>query len=77
MWELLTDLRRPWFEAESGAYVYWNRGDGSWWIDDPSGGGVYIIKSDTDEPPARGWSKLPGASDPLPEVELLCSESCS
>eukprot|EP00967_Tisochrysis_lutea_P045415 scaffold55165_cov35-Tisochrysis_lutea.AAC.1 len=71
MWKQLTDLKRPWFEAESGAYVYWNRGDGSWWIDNPSGGGVYIVQSSSDMPPANGWKLLPGALEPLPKVELV------
>ena len=31
-----------------------NTRDGQWWIDEPSGGGVYVAKSDSDLPPTEG-----------------------
>ena len=36
-WERLSDLKRPWFEASNGAYIYWNAQDRHWWVDEPSG----------------------------------------
>ena len=62
MWVQLSDGRRPWFEAQNGAYIYWNRSDGNWWIDAPSGAGVYILKADTPLPPLNGSA---GAWEPL------------
>ena len=41
-WQRLSDLRRPWFEADNGAYMYFNIADGQWWIDEPGGAGVYV-----------------------------------
>eukprot|EP00965_Chrysotila_dentata_P261845 6214379-Pleurochrysis_carterae.AAC.1 len=66
-------MRRAWFEAESGAYIYWNRSDGNWWIDEPSGAGAYIAQSDQQLPPTEGWKPLPGTKLPLPTVELELS----
>ena len=70
-------MRRPWFEAESGAYIYWNRGDGNWWIDDADGGGVYIARGSDDLPPKDGWVVLPTAQLPLPDVRVETSEGLS
>ena len=33
MWDRLTDKKTPWYEKEDGAYIYFNRGDGKWWIE--------------------------------------------
>ena len=70
MWQRLSDGKRPWFEAENGSYIYWNRGDGKWWIDGPSGAGVYIAFDDGETPPEDGWMALPGAKQPLPMVKI-------
>ena len=67
----LSDGKRPWFESDNESYVYWNRADGKWWIDEPSGAGKYIVFSDGELPPARGWAALPGAEMPLPTVEIV------
>merc|ERR1711908_14415 len=69
-WKQLTDLSRPWFEADNGAYIYWNRSDGSWWIDESEGAGVYIAKADTPHPPSEGWALLPAAKAPPPAVRV-------
>ena len=69
-WRQLSDGKRPWFEAENESYIYFNRGDGQWWIDSPSGAGAYVAKSDSDGPPATGWSVLPGIPKPAPVVEM-------
>lgn len=70
MWEKLSDMKRPWYEASNGAYMYWNQSDRQWWIDEPSGAGVYVALSDDESPPTRGWRALPGGRQPLPELVI-------
>merc|ERR1711871_1571708 len=69
-WQQLSDGKRPWFEAENDAYIYFNRADGQWWIDSPSGAGAYVARSDTDVPPMSGWSALHGIPPVVPVVEI-------
>lgn len=70
MWLQLSDQKTPWFEAANGAYIYWNKGDGKWWIDAPDGHGVYIAKAPAGGgPPTSGWQILPGAKGPGPTVQ--------
>ena len=47
MWNQLTDSRTPWYLMENDAYIYFNRGDGKWWIDAPEGHGLYIARFKT------------------------------
>eukprot|EP00746_Dinoflagellata_sp_MGD_P167775 gnl/MRDRNA2_/MRDRNA2_98675_c0_seq1.p1 gnl/MRDRNA2_/MRDRNA2_98675_c0~~gnl/MRDRNA2_/MRDRNA2_98675_c0_seq1.p1 ORF type:complete len:348 (-),score=60.02 gnl/MRDRNA2_/MRDRNA2_98675_c0_seq1:50-1093(-) len=70
MWLRLSDQKTPWYLAENGAYMYWNRGDGQWWIDAPEGHGVYVMKAPATKPPQHGWQLLPGAQGPAPRVDL-------
>ncbi|GAB5365521.1 hypothetical protein AAMO2058_001065400 [Amorphochlora amoebiformis] len=70
MWEELSDQKRLWFEAENGSYIYWNKSDGRWWIDGPSGAGVYIVADKGEFPPSDGWKALQGSRKPLPTVEV-------
>jgi hypothetical protein len=49
-----------WYEATSGAYIYFNRADGCWWIDEPSGAGVWKAKAPAHAPPQLGWAALDG-----------------
>ena len=70
MWNKLSDLKRPWFEAENGAYMYFNRADGQWWIDEPDGAGVYVSKADTQLPPVDGWNPLRANASPLPVLSV-------
>ena len=35
-----------WYEHDNEAYIYWNRSDGRWWIDVPSGAGAYVSDDD-------------------------------
>lgn len=70
MWEQLSNGKSPWFEGPNGAYIYFNRGDGQWWIDAPDGKGLYVAQSSDVAPPAGGWVALPGATTPLPRLEL-------
>ena len=69
-WQRLSDLRRPWFEADNGAYMYFNIADSQWWIDEPGGAGVYVSRSDTPVPPIKGWKPLNGPTQlPVLSVE--------
>merc|ERR1719409_889400 len=70
MWLQLSDQRTPWYEAANGAYIYWNKGVGKWWIDAPDGHGVYIAKAPAGGgPPTSGWQILPGAKGPGPTIQ--------
>jgi len=70
MWLQLSDQRTPWFEAPNGSYIYWNKGDGKWWIDAPDGGGIFISKAPNTAVPSRGWQALASTSGALPVVEV-------
>mmetsp|Transcript_30956 Transcript_30956/g.40517 ORF Transcript_30956/g.40517 Transcript_30956/m.40517 type:complete len:148 (-) Transcript_30956:121-564(-) len=74
MWRKLSDQKRPWFEAENESYMYWNRGDGKWWMDEPSGSGVYVCKSDDKLPPKFGWTSLMGVNERIPVVEPIIKD---
>jgi len=56
-----------WFKASTQAYIYWNKSNGVWWIDEPSGNGVYIAKAPSWAPPQTGWKAL-GPFGPLPSL---------
>lgn len=71
MWHQLSDLQRPWYESENESYIYWNKGDGKWWIDGPSGAGVYIVKNGGWNPPKHGWMALDKDYEPLPSVMVI------
>ena len=75
MWKKLYDQNTPWFEAENGSYVYRNKGDGRWWIDEPSGLGVYILESHEKLPPPSGWHPLDPNYEPVPSVAIKLQSS--
>merc|ERR1712032_766643 len=56
-----------WFKAPTQAYIYWNKSNGVWWIDEPSGNGVYIAKAPSWAPPQTGWKPL-GPFGPTPSL---------
>ena len=71
MWDQLTDGVRPWYLKADDAYIYYNRGDGKWWIDAPEGHGLYVAFADSeapDAPPANEWKELQSDYLPLPVV---------
>ena len=74
MWEKLYDKTTPWFmHVDNDSYIYRNRGDGRWWIDGPSGAGVFIedlsvIRPQSKFPPTVGWVPLEQDYMPLPTV---------
>ena len=57
MWKQLNGAA-SWYSASTGAYIYWNRSDRSWWIDEPDGQGVYKVEGPAHAPPQVGWSPL-------------------
>ena len=66
MWRKLNGSA-PWFRAANEAYIYWNKSEGVWWIDEPAGNGVYIAKAPAWAPPQTGWKAL-GPFAPLPTL---------
>ena len=71
-WNQLSSRKRHWFlSEENDSYVYWNKGDGKWWIDGPDGAGIYIVKNDAEFPPNIGWMALDKEYEPCPIVEIL------
>jgi hypothetical protein len=59
MWTKLNGIdptANIWFaHGENDSYIYYNKGDGKWWIDGPDGKGVWIIDGPSHAPPAHGW----------------------
>jgi hypothetical protein len=71
MWDQL-NRGRPWWETENGSYIYYNGGDGQWWMDSGETGlGLYISTDKTDSdilPPLKGWEVLGDGKLPLPKL---------
>ncbi|KAL3899385.1 MAG: hypothetical protein SGPRY_012649 [Prymnesium sp.] len=69
MWRKLTDMKRAWYEASNGAYIYYNTQDEHWWIDEPNGLGAYVAPGAIHPTPSSsGWRPLEGKPLPLPDV---------
>ncbi len=77
MWKNLSDQKTAWFEqSDNESYIYWNRGDGKWWMDGPSGAGIYVVPDPNlvvgnGLPPTSGWVPLSSDFNPVPEVKVL------
>ncbi len=72
MWSRLNGERRWLRSTTNDAYMYWNNGDGYWWIDEPNGLGVFISpNNDPNKPPLGGWRALKPEYEPLPVVEFF------
>lgn len=65
-WEKLNG-GRVWYKATNSAFIYWNQTNGVWWMDEPSGNGVYIAQGPAWAPPQAGWKSL-GPFTPLPSL---------
>jgi hypothetical protein len=84
MWQQLSNQVTPWWELENESYIYFNKGDGKWWIDGPDGSGLYILRAPegtpavgaTTLPPREGWQLLHTAESPAPVVEPEDPETC-
>ena len=70
MWNQLAVPTAKWFEHDNGSYIYLHK-DGRWWMDDPSGAGVYVCAASegVGKVPSQGWKPLQGGKDPMPTVE--------
>jgi len=82
MWLQLSNQVSPWWKhTDNESYIYYNKGDGQWWIDDPTGRGLYVAKiskgvitltnMDAARPPVTGWVLLGGGREPTPSVEMI------
>lgn len=75
-WRQLTDMQTPWYLKEDDGYIYYNRGDGKWWLDDGMKGlGLYIAPAKLDEgntqvPPTTGWDVLSNDYQPIPSIAI-------
>ena len=68
-WHELSEAGRTWFESANGSYFYWNRGDGRWWLDGPSGAGLYAALDRGKVPPQTGWTGVTrSVRSPMPVV---------
>ena len=72
--------KRNWFHASNDSYIYLNSMDNQWWIDEPSGLGVFVapeletlssLKNADILPPLNGWKALENENSPLPNIELI------
>ena len=61
---------RAWWEAPNHSYVYYNSGDGQWWLDSGvTGLGLYVSSAaSAGAPPRDGWAPLGDGALPLPSV---------
>lgn len=55
----------------SSAYVYYNHADRHWWIDGPSGHGVWKAPGRAHTPPGNGWISLSPSSKASPPTMLI------
>ena len=69
-WQRLSSRELTWWEADNGAYIYKNVGDGQWWLDEPGGSGVYVIVSEDPSPPLSGWRPLSDGAEPTPKLAM-------
>ena len=60
MWAQL-NAGQTWYAAPNGAYIYYNVQDQHWWIDAPSGAGVFKAPAPAHAPPQLGWNPLGAA----------------
>ena len=62
---------RAWFESPRASYIYFNRGDGQWWMDSGETGlGLYVSRAGRADvtPPRDGWEVVGDGVLPLPTV---------
>lgn len=70
MWNQLAASAADWYEHENGSYIYLHN-EGRWWMDDPSGAGVYVCRASVGDTkvPAVGWEPLSRGEEPMPVIE--------
>jgi len=66
MWKRLNNDNIWYQHTENDSYIYYNNGDGKWWIDDSNGLGVFTNESVVKHSvPAHGWVPLRVSGDDL------------
>lgn len=74
MWTQLTNGEHSWFlKEDTGGFIYYNAGDGKWWLDGDDGLGLYIAPANDLSPglpPITGWKELKEAYLPLPAISI-------
>jgi len=66
-----------WLKEDDDSYMYYNFGDGQWWIDGPDGAGLYVAPEaePSATPPPLGWRPLAGVAAPPPSVAVVKEEA--
>ena len=72
-WDGSTNGVTPWFEGRDGCYLWFNRDEGRWYVDDPHGGGVYLASPEGSLllPPTAGWVSLTGRRVGAPRMSFV------
>ena len=55
MWQRLNADGTWYFNDSKGSYMYLNKTDRQWWLDDGTGDGCFVAQSTTPRPPSYGW----------------------
>jgi len=73
LWDDLTNGVTPWFESPGGAFLYYRRGEGCWYVDDRTGAGLYRAPPADSLllPPTGGWTALTGRRRGAPTMTFV------
>ena len=72
VWDDITNSVTPWFEHDSGCFIYFNCHDRNWYLDNSSGAGMYIAAPESLLlPPTSGWVTLTGRRNGAPKISFL------
>mmetsp|Transcript_28298 Transcript_28298/g.51577 ORF Transcript_28298/g.51577 Transcript_28298/m.51577 type:complete len:188 (-) Transcript_28298:150-713(-) len=73
VWDDITNGVTPWFESKDGFFLYFNCNDVHWYVDNPSGAGMYLAVPDGSLllPPTAGWVSLTGRRAGAPKISFV------
>jgi hypothetical protein len=73
VWDSATNGVTPWFESREGCYVWYNRDESHWYVDDPHGAGMYLANPEGSLllPPTAGWVSLTGRRAGAPRMSFV------
>mmetsp|Transcript_24797 Transcript_24797/g.59818 ORF Transcript_24797/g.59818 Transcript_24797/m.59818 type:complete len:187 (-) Transcript_24797:105-665(-) len=73
IWDDMTNGITPWFESDDGCFIYFNCNDAHWYVDNPSGAGLYLAVPDGSLllPPTNGWVSLTGRRVGAPKMSFI------
>ena len=73
VWDSATNGVAPWFESREGCYVWYNRDESHWYVDDPHGAGMYLANPEGSLllPPTAGWVSLTGRRAGAPRMSFV------